>query len=220
MHRKKVIYAVLFMLMLLCNVCSADIGRGDRGEVVLEVQKQLTALGFKIDNMDGTFDSQMENAIKSYQYENKLPMTGEINQEMYRKLMNKEMPDRFAGSGNISLIRRIIGMAMTLQGVPYVFGGTSPGGFDCSGFVQYVFRQAGLNLPRMADEQYYAVNKVRVPREGDLVFFETYTSGVSHVGVYIGDDKFVHASSSRGVTVSSLKEDYWSARYVGAGGLL
>ena len=108
--------------------------------------------------------------------------------------------------------------AMRFLGVPYVFGGTSSSGFDCSGYVQHVFAMLGYHIPRTADAQYYAGKRIAggamVP--GDLVFFQTYASGPSHVGIYLGNDRFVHASSSRGVTVSSLHESYWSARYLGA----
>ncbi len=107
--------------------------------------------------------------------------------------------------------------AMRFLGVPYAFGGTNASGFDCSGYVQHVFAMLGFQIPRTADGQYYAGKRIHgaiVP--GDLVFFETYASGPSHVGIYLGGDRFVHASSSRGVTVSSLHERYWSARYLGA----
>ncbi len=111
--------------------------------------------------------------------------------------------------------------AMRFLGVPYAFGGTSAGGFDCSGFVQHVYAMLGLHLPRTADAQYTEGMRVRGALvRGDLVFFETYSAGASHVGIYLGNDEFVHASSSRGVTVSSLHERYWSARYLGAKRLL
>jgi cell wall-associated NlpC family hydrolase len=108
--------------------------------------------------------------------------------------------------------------AMRFLGVPYVFGGTSSSGFDCSGYVQHVFAMLGHHIPRTADAQYYAGKRVAGASmaPGDLVFFQTYASGPSHVGIYLGNDRFVHASSSRGVTVSSLHEHYWSARYLGA----
>ena len=106
--------------------------------------------------------------------------------------------------------------ALRFLGVPYVFGGTSTSGFDCSGFVQHVFAMLGIGLPRTADAQ-YDVGRPAVggPRPGDLVFFDTY-GGVSHVGIYLGQGKFVHASSSHGVMVSHLSESYWASRYVGA----
>ncbi len=107
--------------------------------------------------------------------------------------------------------------AMRFLGTPYSFGGTSTRGFDCSGFVQHVFAMMGVHLPRTADAQYDAARKIAgAMRPGDLVFFQTYAAGVSHVGIYLGNDRFVHASSSQGVTVSSLHESYWAARYLGA----
>jgi cell wall-associated NlpC family hydrolase len=107
--------------------------------------------------------------------------------------------------------------AMRFIGVPYVFGGTGSYGFDCSGYVQHVFALLGIHLPRTADAQYYAGRTTggRI-LAGDLVFFQTYTAGPSHVGIYLGGGKFVHASSSRGVTVSRLRDSYWAARYLGA----
>lgn len=218
---RKKLASGLMVLLLCCTVpCYADMAYGDEGEEVLALQQALENEGFCIGELDGVYGKVVENAVKSYQYEHNLEMTGEVNKELYRTLLHQELPDRFSVSRNIGMIRRLVGTAVSLQGVPYVFGGTSPYGFDCSGFVQYVFRVAGLNLPRMADEQYYATKRTKMPKEGDLVFFETYTSGVSHVGIYVGGNRFVHASSSRGVIISSLDEDYWANRYVGAGTLL
>lgn len=107
--------------------------------------------------------------------------------------------------------------ALRFLGVPYVFGGTSASGFDCSGYVQHVFATLGISLPRTADAQYDVGHRVvGGMRPGDLVFFQTYAPGASHVGIYLGHDKFVSASSSHGVTVSSLHDSYWAARYIGA----
>lgn len=106
--------------------------------------------------------------------------------------------------------------ALRFLGTPYVFGGTSSSGFDCSGFVQHVFAMLGVTLPRTADAQYYAGNRVKGGmKAGDLVFFQTYAAGPSHVGIYLGHGRFVHASS-HGVMVSSLSDSYWSERYLGA----
>ena len=113
---------------------------------------------------------------------------------------------------------KIVETGKNYIGVPYVFGGTTPKGFDCSGFLQYVFKQHGFNIPRLADEQYNLGSHAKVSQllPGDLVFFSTYTSGVSHCGIYVGDRNFLHASSSRGIRIDSLDSDYWKSKFVGA----
>ena len=119
-------------------------------------------------------------------------------------------------SRTTTIARNLTRDALRFLGTPYVFGGTSASGFDCSGFVQHVFSMLGVTLPRTADAQYYAGNRVRGHmRAGDLVFFQTYEPGPSHVGIYLGHGKFVHASS-HGVMVSSMADSYWSVRYLGA----
>ena len=108
---------------------------------------------------------------------------------------------------------------MALRGVPYRNGGADPSGFDCSGFVEYVFSQQGRAVPRTVGEQYRL--GVRIRREelaaGDLVFFRTTAGGASHVGIAISEDEFVHAPAEAGVVrVESLASQYWSTRFVGA----
>ncbi len=117
-----------------------------------------------------------------------------------------------------SSIHAILAEADKYRGVPYVFGGTTPSGFDCSGYVKYVFEKQGISLPRLADEQYNVgveVSRANL-KAGDLVFFETYEPGPSHSGIYIGDGKFISATSSRGVAVADLDTGYWGERYIGA----
>jgi cell wall-associated NlpC family hydrolase len=118
----------------------------------------------------------------------------------------------------LALDARITGTALRYLGVPYAWGGTSFGGVDCSGFVWAVFAKNGIYLPRTADAQFEEGRHVstRDLRAGDLVFFQTYAIGASHVGIYLGNGKFVHASSSNGVRVDQLAEDYYSSRYIGA----
>ena len=113
----------------------------------------------------------------------------------------------------------IVAIALTLTGVPYRNGGSDPSGFDCSGFVQWVFARSGMRLPREVRDQYEAGKKIdlREVKPGDLLFFETVSRGASHVGLAIGGDQFVHAPSSRGVVrVERFTSSYWKPRFVGA----
>jgi cell wall-associated NlpC family hydrolase len=109
--------------------------------------------------------------------------------------------------------------ALALRGVPYRLGGADTDGFDCSGLVQYVFARHGLGLPRVVRDQYRYGMPVELDElePGDLVFFETGGRDVSHVGIAIGGDQFVHAPNSRGVVrVNRLTTGYWGERVVGA----
>ena len=113
---------------------------------------------------------------------------------------------------------RLIATAKKYMGTPYRFGGTTPKGFDCSGFVQFVFHRHGFAIPRAADEQYYLGKKIKNRQElepGDLVFFTTYEKGASHCGIYLGKNQFIHVSSRRGVRVDSLDDEYWKPRWYG-----
>jgi len=115
-----------------------------------------------------------------------------------------------------SIARGLTRNAMRFIGTPYVFGGTSRSGFDCSGYVQHVFAMMGIRVPRTADAQFYAAHKIKNgARVGDLVFFQTYAPGPSHVGIYLGSGKFI-SSAGHGVHISRLANKYWATRYLGA----
>ncbi|MFZ3579398.1 LysM peptidoglycan-binding domain-containing protein [Virgibacillus sp. DJP39] len=111
-------------------------------------------------------------------------------------------------------VTTLISVGKSLAGTPYQWGGTTPSGFDCSGFIYYLYNQAGKDLARTNAQGYFNQSfYVDQPAKGDLVFFEgTYKSGISHMGVYIGNNKFVHTSSS-GVQVTSLDNSYWSKHF-------
>jgi cell wall-associated NlpC family hydrolase len=109
-------------------------------------------------------------------------------------------------------------IALEYAGAPYVYGGDGPSGFDCSGFVQYVMSRAGRPVPRDLFGQYNAGSHPASLEPGDLVFFQdTYESGLSHVGIFIGNGQFIHAiSEERGVGISSLAEPYYIDRWYGS----
>lgn len=114
--------------------------------------------------------------------------------------------------------QQILSFAAQFLGTPYVWGGTTPSpGFDCSGYVQYVYRHAGISLNRTSEQQFN--NGVSVARSelrpGDIVFFHTYSSGASHVGIYVGNNTMIN-SSNGGVSYDDMTNSYWAARYLGA----
>ncbi len=114
---------------------------------------------------------------------------------------------------------QVINIGKKYMGIKYRYGGTTPAGFDCSGYTQYVFREAGVSIPRTTGSQFgtgKAVAKSNL-KTGDLVFFNTSGRGVSHVGIFIQGGKFIHASTSQGVTITALNDPYyWGKRYIGA----
>jgi glucan-binding YG repeat protein len=124
----------------------------------------------------------------------------------------------FSGVGNNSAdAASVTNIAKEQLGKPYVWGGTSPNGFDCSGFVYYTFKQMGVRLPRTAADMYnkgQAVSKSNL-QSGDLVFFSTYKPGASHVGIFIGDNQFIHAGTTD-VRIDSLSNTYWANAYLGS----
>lgn len=113
----------------------------------------------------------------------------------------------------------VAGTALDLRGAPYRNGGDDPSGFDCSGFIRFVFGRHGIPIPRTVTEQYGSGRPVDAGelQAGDLVFFSTVAPGASHVGMSIGGDQFVHAPSSKGeVRVERFSAPYWRSRFVGA----
>jgi len=118
-----------------------------------------------------------------------------------------------------SPVDRLLDTALGLLGLPYRNGGSDPSGFDCSGFVQYVFARHGTALPREVRTQFLLGRAITLDEvvAGDLVFFETVSRGASHVGIAVGNGRFVHAPSSRGVIrVEPYTASYWARRFVGA----
>ena len=142
--------------------------------------------------------------------------TGYVRSDLM-ELTEKPIYNSSSGS-SVSVGQQAADLGMQYLCTPYVWGGTTPSGFDCSGFTRYVYKQLGYTLSRTAGQQLgngYAVSSLQ---PGDLVFFDnTYatSAAASHVGIYIGNNQFVHAASG-GVKVTSLSDSYYASRYIGA----
>lgn len=206
---------VLVVMFVSSSALAAELRIGDEGAEVTEIQGQLIELGYDV-LADGEFGPAMADAIKSFQALHGIKSNGIVDSKTYEALLGRDMPDNIGSSS--AIVHRILTGAMQYMGVPYIFGGSTPYGFDCSGYVQYVFAQAGISIPRTADVQFEVGTPVSTEEllPGDLVFFETYTYGASHVGIYVGDGDFIHASSSGGVKISSLGSSYYKTHYIGS----
>lgn len=191
--------------------------QGDHAWLVLMAQTCLEDLGFRPGTRNGDFTRDTRKALKKFQKKERaegLRQDGRLDMETYQ-LLKRRAAERKYGSELVSAdSKSILATAARYQGTRYVFGGTTPKGFDCSGYVQYVFAQQGIRLTRTADTQ--AREGTFVPRSklqpGDLVFFTTYAPGASHNGIYAGNGKFWNATS-HGVMLSDLNDPYWNSRY-------
>lgn len=163
--------------------------------------------------------TSLKKAVKNKKHKAKHQNKKEKNKPIVTNNNQKLRWEGYAKNGIKNLSGdAVVKEASKYKGVHYVFGGTTPKGFDCSGYVQYVFKRLNANLTRTADTQ--AKEGVFVTQRqlkpGDLVFFSTYEPGASHVGIYAGNGKFWNATSSRGVMLCGLQENYWRTRYYGA----
>jgi cell wall-associated NlpC family hydrolase len=145
-------------------------------------------------------------------------MTDQLSQQISNQLGGPLQSARNAFGGKAS---ELVMQAMGLLGVPYKRGGTSEEkGFDCSGFVRYMYEKSvGLVLPRRAEEQAKVTEEISRSelKPGDLVFFNTLKRTFSHVGIYVGDGKFIHAPRpGKAVRVDDMREAYWQQRFNGA----
>ena len=192
--------------------------QGMSGDDVLKLQGILKDLGYYRGALDGVFGPGTGNAVIRFQADYNLEVDGIAGPETLRTLYsNSSRPQPGRGRTGSRQAQAVVSFARQFLGVPYVWAGSSPSGFDCSGFTHYVFGHHGISLPHVADEQFKTGVSVNKLQAGDLVFFSTYEPGPSHVGIYIGNNEFIHASSGAGdVTITSLSTPYYRDRYLGA----
>ena len=199
------------------------------------IQEALQYFGYYDGELDGIHGPLTEKALDKFKKDRGLDavhieapppepspaVTEETPVEIQLNTENEELPQTEEQSvvktdtvsQNASSITTI---ATQYIGVPYVWGGTSTSGFDCSGYLQYVFAEKDIVLPRTVSDIWNVSKPVDKPSIGDLVFFQTYKKGPSHAGIYVGNNQFIHAGTSRGVEISSLDNSYWNERYLGA----
>lgn len=216
---KKSWLTVICCLLLVCLLPSLAMAKNKtkapaRDWKLTVAQQKLELLGYDVDRKDGRISKDTTEAIKKFQKEHGLKKSGKLDTKTYNKISWEAF--KMEGIPDVRG-KDIVKTAAKYKGVPYKFGGTTPKGFDCSAYVQYVFGRHDAKLPRTADAQVLDgifVLKSKL-KPGDLVFFSTYASGASHVGIYAGSGKFWSASTSRGVVLDSLDTGYWKEHYYG-----
>lgn len=194
--------------------------RGTISDDVAKLQTKLKEYGYYNDVIDGRFGANTLSAVINFQMDAGLVSDGVVGATTWDALKSFRGASSVSrGKPDLRKAQMMIEFAKQYLGVPYVWAGRSPGGFDCSGYIYYVFEHFGVSLPRMADGQFEV--GIPIPRNdlqpGDLVFFSTYEPGPSHVGIYLGNEQFLHASSGAGhVTITPMANPYHRDRYIGA----
>lgn len=198
---------------------------GSRGSDVSSLQSALKKLNYYSSSIDGVYGSGTKNAIISFQRAARISIDGYAGPNTIKtinKALTGELPNRGGSTENNTsssrdkLTQNIINESKKYLGIPYLYGGSTTSGFDCSGYTQYVYRKFGISLSRSSVGQ--ANNGSRVSKNnlqpGDLVIFEgTYKPGPSHTGIYLGNDMFITATSSKGISIASLNSSYWGSHY-------
>ncbi|MDR3587209.1 MAG: NlpC/P60 family protein [Desulfosporosinus sp.] len=222
MTKKLTILIMLAFFLVLGNTqtaqasssCDTLLKTGSTGANVVQLQTELNYLGYDVGATDGIFGTKTQSEVVAFQTRKSLSVdgiVGSITADSLNKVYTEKTP---IVNANV-----IIATAEKYIGVPYRWGGESPTrGFDCSGFVQYVFAKNGITLPRVSYDQATVGTPINFCelQPGDLIFLSTETKGiVSHVGIYIGNDQFINASCSKGVTIYPIGP-YWKSIYFGA----
>lgn len=158
--------------------------------------------------------NRQDDIVPDIQFENEI--ISEVDKKINNQLASESFITIAPSATGLQLYSKVIEIGHSLKGIPYVFGGNTVAGFDCSGYINYVFSQSGMKITRKSSADYFMNDSTKVtnPLPGDLVFFKnTYMAGISHMGIYIGNNEFLHAGS-KGVEVSTLTYTYWKERFV------
>lgn len=228
MRRCKTYLFILFLVVLTgecafaqTSVCSLHFSASVKGSGLkfiedIEMTPGLSSLTTSVENSSSNESKSIVKPVRSAAFSGSRS-TGSVIEQMgslqfkYAILMDRPVEELT----NEALYKVID----EWYGTRYQYGGTGKGGIDCSAFCGKVYAGAfGVTLPRTARDQYQASHKVirEDLKEGDLVFFNT-RGGVSHVGIYLGNDCFVHSSTHQGVTISRMSDSYYKPRFLGAG---
>lgn len=155
-----------------------------------------------------------EEVVPEIDFENEI--ISEVDKKIAAQLASEVPITGLPSVSGQQLYNKVLELGKNLIGIPYVFGGNTVTGFDCSGYINYVFSKSGMKITRKTSADYFMYDSTKVtnPIPGDLVFFKnTYMAGISHMGIYLGNNEFLHAGS-RGVEVSKLTYTYWKDRFV------
>ncbi|ASS74580.1 hypothetical protein CIG75_05950 [Tumebacillus algifaecis] len=183
--------------------------QGYSGYAVRQLQTNLKTLGYyKYGKITGYYGTITKQAVRNFQLAYSIHADGVAGSVTTREI------------SHAILKRKMIADTTHYTGIKYVWGGASPSkGFDCSGFVHYMFRKFGVSVPRTTSSGMYKfgrpINRWKL-RPGDLVFFAIEGKHISHVGFYLGNNKFISATSSKGIWVYSMNNSFWGPHFVGA----
>ncbi|HAG08404.1 MAG TPA: peptidoglycan endopeptidase [Desulfotomaculum sp.] len=208
MHLLKILLVIFLSAVLLPLSAMADVYVVEKGDTLYSIAlKNNTTVG-ALQNKNNLKDTTIFPGQK---------LNISVVSTTYHSSLKT---DRVSRGISFSGVRTVLGKAVSLLGSRYAYGAGGPRAFDCSGFTSYVYKSLGFNLPHNAAAQAAVGKPVSKAGllPGDLVFFSYYGNrGINHVGIYCGDNKFIHASSSsRGVIYSSLRDAYYQNNYRGA----